>query len=345
MDSKNKLPEKGDYTEVLKKIKEDIQQSQLKAAALVTQELTALYWRIGKMLSQKIMQEGWGAKTLEHLAKDLSSFFPGLSGFSLRNLQYMRKFAESYPDGISATPVAQIPWRHNIVLMEKLNPLGERLWYAQKAIENGWSRNMLVLWIESNLYKRQAKAINNFQATLPKPQSDLAAEILKDPYNFAFLSLEENYREKALEQGLVDHIQKFLLELGQGFAFVGRQVLLNINANDYYLDLLFYHLQLRCYIVIELKAGEFDPRDVGQIGFYLAAVDNLLKHPEDKATIGMLLCKTKDKVIAEWAVGASLKPIGIAEYGLNIVKSLPQELQEQLPTIEEIEAEFSKKED
>lgn len=332
------------YVSFLNQIKSDIQETQLRAAISVTQELTHLYWRIGKGLSEKIIEEGWGAKTIERIAKDISSSFPDASGFSYRNLYFMRQFAEGYPNGISETAVSQIPWGHNIILLQKVDATPKRLWYAQQTLENGWSRSMLVTWIESDLYSRQGRAINNFKKTLPEPQSDLAEQTLKDPYNFSFLTLGKKYREQELEQGLIDHIQTFLLELGHGFAFIGRQYKLEVSEREYSIDLLFYHLKLQCYVVVELKATEFDPRDAGQMSFYLSAVDDLLRRPEDRPTIGMILCKTKDKVVVEYALRDNLKPIGVSSYETKIMESLPEDLKGSLPTVEEIEAEFAKEE-
>lgn len=331
------------YVEFLNQIKRDIQQAQLRAALSVTHELNSLYWRVGKRLSEKVLEEGWGAKTVERISKDIISSFPNSYGFSYRNLYLMRQFAEGYPQGISETAVSQIPWGHNIVLLQKLDSLQKRLWYAEQTLENGWSRNMLTIWIESDLYSRQGKAIHNFKKTLPEFQSDLAEQTLKDPYNFSFLTLDKKYREQELEQGLVDHIQKFLLELGQGFAFIGRQHRLEISGKEYWIDLLFYHLKLRCYVIVELKAAEFDPRDAGQMSFYLSAVDDLLRHPEDRPTIGMILCKTKDRIVVEYALRDNFKPIGIASYETKILESLPDNLKGSLPTVEEIEAEFPPK--
>ncbi len=338
---KNEIIDPKSYAQFLEHIKKDIQESQLRAAMSITKELTALYWRIGKMLLEKISVEGWGAKTVHKLAKDLESSFPDVAGFSLRNLQYMRKFAESYPDSNSATAVAQIPWGHNIALLEKVDKIEKRLWYAQEAVENGWSRSMLVMWIESDLYSRQGKAITNFHEALPTTESDIAHQIMKDPYNFGFVSLTKKYKEKELEQGLIDHIQNFLLELGQGFAFVGRQVKLNFEDRDYSIDLLFYHYKLRCFIVGELKATSFSPEDIGQTNFYLSAVDSLLKHPDDRPTIGMIFCKTKNNFTVEYALRGFKNPIGVATYEVTIVESLTKELKGYLPSIEEIEAEFA----
>lgn len=338
---KNELIDPKSYAQFLNQIKKDIQESQLKAAISITKELTGLYWRIGKMLSDKTQAEGWGAKTIEKVAKDLETSFPALEGFSHRNLKFMRQFSDCYPEGIRETAVSQIPWGHNVLLMQKLREKEHRLWYAQQAIENGWSRSMLGVWIESDLYSRQGNAITNFHKSLPQPQSDIAHQIMKDPYNFDFISLSKGYKEKELEQGLIDHIQKFLLELGQGFAFIGRQVKLSLDDKDYYIDLLFYHYKLKCFIVGELKATEFEPEDIGQTNFYLSAVDTLLKQPEDRPTIGMIFCKTKKNLTVEYALRGFSNPIGVASYEVTVVESLTKELKNYLPSIEEIEAEFA----
>lgn len=338
---KNEIVNPKSYSQFLEHIKKDIQESQLKAAISITKELTALYWRIGKTLSDKVSVEGWGAKTIEKVAKDLESSFPGVEGFSHRNLKFMRQFADSYPNDIRETAVSLIPWGHNVVLMQKIKEKEKRLWYAQQAIENGWSRSMLGMWIESDLYSRQGKAITNFHEALPELESDIANQIMKDPYNFGFVSLTKDYKEKELEQGLIDHIQKFLLELGQGFAFVGRQVRLSFEDRDYVIDLLFYHYKLRCFVVGEIKATEFSPEDIGQTNFYLSAVDSLLKHPEDRPTIGMIFCKTKKNFTVEYALRGFKNPIGVAAYEVTIVESLTKELKSYLPSIEEVEAEFA----
>lgn len=331
------------YLETLKEIKEKVQSSQIKAAVKVNQELVQLYWEIGTAISQKQKQEGWGAKTIDRLGRDLRSAFPKIKGFSPRNLKYMLKFSLEYPSKtIVQQLVAQIPWGHNMILMEKVQYQEERLWYVKKVIENGWSRSMLALWIDSKLHMRETQAITNFKATLPAPQSDLAHQTLKDPYLFDFLSLREEHNEKELEDGLVQHIQKFLVELGQGFAFVGRQYRLEIEDSEYFLDLLFYHLDLRCYFVIELKARDFEPEHTGKLNFYLAAVDDFLKRPEDQPTIGILICKDKKKAKVEYALRGVHSPIGVASYETEIVKSLPENLKSSLPSVEEIEAEINR---
>lgn len=328
------------YSQVLELLKLDIRQAQLKAALSVTKELTLLYWRTGKMIKEKVDKEGWGAKTIEKLAKDLKKEFPELSGFSLRNLKYMRQFAECFQDEIWAAAAAQIPWGHNMVILDKLEKHEQRLWYIQQTIENGWSRSMLEMWIKSDLYKRQGKAITNFKIALPSPQSDLAEQTLKDPYNLSFLTVDRKYREKELEQGLINHLQKFLLELGQGFAFVGRQYQLKAGKKELSIDLLFYHLKLRCYVVVELKATAFDSRDVGQMSAYLSAVDDQLRHKDDQPTIGIILCSTKENIYVEYVLRNFNRPIGVAEFEIKLVEKLPKELKSSLPTVEEIEAEL-----
>jgi len=343
MDHKKNTPKLDDYAQLLNQIKNDIQQSQLKAALAVNQELILLYWRIGKELTEKVDREKWGSKTINTLASDLSHSFPNLSGFSARNMAYMRKFAEIYHDLINyAAAAAQIPWGHNMVIMDKTENNDQRLFYVQKCLENGWSRSMLTMWIESDLHGRQGKAITNFKTRLPDVHSDLAQQTLKDPYNFSFLTIAEKAKEQEIEQGLMDHIQNFLVELGKGFAFLGRQYHIQVSNKDFYIDLLFYHINLRCFIVVELKAGEFEPRDAGQLNFYLTAVDKILKGKDDNPTIGLLLVKTKDNLIAEYALQDINKPMGIAGYTTDLIASLPKEFKSSLPTIEEIEAEIEK---
>ena len=331
-----------DYAKILERVKTDIQQTQLKAALSVTKELTMLYWRIGNALLKKTSREEWGAKVLERLAADLLAMFPDMKGFSTRNLQYMRKFSLSYPDANCAAVAAQIPWGHNMLLLDRIpQDLEKRVWYAQQAIENGWSRNMLDMWIKSNLYGRKGKAITNFKQTLPSSHSDIAEQIVKDPYNFGFLALDTKHRERELEQGLMGHLQTFLLELGEGFAFIGRQYRIKVEGEAYCIDLLFYHVKLRCYFIVELKASAFDPRDTGQMNFYLSAVDDLLRHPDDQPSIGILICRTKNKVKVEYALRNCKSPISVASYETKIVKALPKELKSSLPTVEEIEAELA----
>jgi len=253
----------------------------------------------------------------------------------------MVHFAKEYPDfAIGQQLVAQIPWGHNILLLQKLASLEERLWYVNKTIEHGWSRSVLLHWLDSDLHKREGRAVTNFQLTLPSPQSDLAHQTLKDPYCFDFLTLRDKHDEQELESGLLDHVQRFLLELGAGFSFVGRQVHLEVGGQDFYIDLLFYHYKLRCFIVVDLKATDFKPEFVGKMNFYLSAVDDKMRHPDDKSSIGLLLCKGKNKFVAEYALRDVNKPIGISQYEAKIIESLPDELKGSLPSIEQIEQEL-----
>jgi len=329
-----------DYNSFLQALKERIQSAQMRAALAVNHELVMLYWQIGHDILVEQRRRGWGAKVIDQLAADLRQAFPGTKGFSPRNLKYMRAFAEAWPDQefVQAT-LAQISWYHNITLLEKLETADERTWYAARAIENGWSRNVLVHQIESGLHRRQGQALTNFARTLSPPQSELAQQLLKDPYTFDFLTLSEEALERDLERGLLEHIRKFLLELGVGFAFVGSQYPLEVGGQDFYLDLLFYHLRLRCFVVIDLKISEFQPEFAGKMNFYLSAVDDLLKHQDDQPSIGIILCKTKNKVIVEYALRDANKPMGVSTYQLT--ESLPKQLKGSLPTVEELEAELS----
>jgi len=273
------------------------------------------------------------------LAADLRDAYPDMKGFSPRNLKYMRAFSAAWPDRtIVQGPLARITWYLNIALLEKVSTQVERLWYARQAAEHGWSQAILVLKIEGRVHQRHGKAVSNFKSTLSPMESDMATHIFKDPYLFDFLGTADPRREREVEQALVDHIQRFLLELGTGFAFVGRQVLLEVGEQDFYADLLFYHLKLRRYVVIELKAVPFAPEFVGQMNIYLSAVDDLLRHPDDKPTIGLLLCKSKNEVVIEYALRNLKSPVGVAEWETAIVEELPTDLQASLPTIEEIEA-------
>jgi len=299
-----------------------------------------LYWSIGSEILARQAEQGWGAKVIDRLAHDLCTAFPEMKGFSPRNLKYMRAFAEAWPDAEFVQGVlAQLPWYHQLALLDKLPGPETRRWYAAKAIEHNWSRNILVMQIETRLLERSGTAVTNFEASLPKAQSDLARESLKDPYRFDFLGLSVEAQEREIEHALVKHVTEFLLELGAGFAFVGRQVLLDVGGDEFFIDLLFYHLKLRCYVVIELKAGKFKPEHLGQLGFYLTAVDRQVKSEHDNPTIGLLLCKSKNKVVAEYALGDKSQPMGIAEY--KLLDSLPAELQTSLPSIEQIEQELA----
>lgn len=327
------------YQVWLNQLKLDIRAAQQRSVLAVNQELIKLYWRIGKDILQRQQDQGWGAKVIEQLATDLRQSFPELKGFSRTNLLYMRSFAENWSDFdqnlIVQQAVGQIPWGHNLVLLTKLNDSQTRLDYARLCIEHGWSRNVLQHQIESGLLQRQSKATTNFNNTLPQAQSELAQQTLKDPYVFDFLNLDTEARERDLEKALTQHISQFLLELGAGFAFVGKQVPLEVGGQDFYIDLLFYHLKLRCYLVIELKTGDFKPEHTGQLSFYLTAVDEQLKSEQDAPTIGLLLCKNRNKLIAEYALRDNSKPIGVAEY--QLAQALPHDLEDKLPSIEKIE--------
>ena len=327
------------YADWLADLKGRIHTAQQRATLAVNRELVLLYWQIGCDILARQAEQGWGAKVIERLARDLRAAFPDMKGFSPRNLKYMRAFAEAWPDAEFVQGVlAQLPWYHQLALLDKLADSETRRWYASKAIEHNWSRNILVMQIETGLLARSGTAVTNFELSLPKPQSDLARESLKDPYRFDFLGLTEAAQEREIESALVKHVTEFLLELGAGFAFVGRQVLLDVGGDEFFIDLLFYHLKLRCYVVIELKGGKFKPEHLGQLGFYLTAVDRQVKNEHDNPTIGLLLCKSKNKIVAEYSLGDKSQPMGIAEY--KLLESLPPELQSSLPSIEEIEAEL-----
>jgi predicted nuclease of restriction endonuclease-like (RecB) superfamily len=296
---------------------------------------------IGRTILDRQLNAGWGAKVIDRLSEDLRATYPDMQGFSPRNLKYMRAFAAAWPEGaIVQAPLAQISWYHNIALLERLGDADTRLWYARSALLHGWSRNVLVLQIESRAHERHGKAVSTFAKTLPPADSDMAEQIFKDPYLFDFLGTADPRREREVEQALVDHIQRFLLELGTGFAFVGRRVHLEVGDQDFYLDLLFYHLKLRCFVVIELKTVPFDPAFVGQLNLYLSATDDLLRHPDDKPTIGLLLCRSKDQLVVEYALRDVDKPIGVAQWETRLVETLPVELEGSLPTIAQIEAEL-----
>jgi predicted nuclease of restriction endonuclease-like (RecB) superfamily len=324
------------YDDFLRELKEHIRNAQVRAVLAVNRELVLLYWQIGREILTRQQQQGWGAKVVTQLAKDLQKEFPQMKGFSRTNLLYMRAFASAYPDEQIVQQVAgQIPWFHNCTIVDKVKDPTQRLWYIQQTIEYGWSRNVLVHQIESGLYRRQGQATTNFERALPKPQSDLAQQLLKDPYNFDFLSLGKEAQERDLERGLIDHIRDFLLELGVGFAFVGSQYQLEVGEQDFYVDLLFYHLRLRCFVVIDLKLSDFQPEFSGKMNFYLSAVDELLRHPDDQPSIGIILCRSKNQVVAEYALRDMNKPIGVSAYQLQ--DALPEQMKGSLPTIEELE--------
>ena len=329
------------YADWLAELKTRIHNAQQRAALAVNRELVLLYWQIGRDILERQSREGWGAKVIERLAHDLRTAFPDMKGFSRANLMYMRAFAEAWPDeAIVQQAVGQLPWGHNLVLLAKLKTPDQRLAYAQRAIEYGWSRSVLEIHIETRRLEREGRAITNFTERLPAPDTDLARQSLKDPYLFDFLRIGKEADERAIEAALVRHITQFLLELGAGFAYVGRQVHLEVGGDDFFIGLLFYHLKLRCYVVIELKAEKFKPEHLGQLGFYLTAVDAQVKSEQDGPTIGLLLCKSKNKVVVEYALRDKAQPLGIAEY--KLLESLPMELQASLPSIEQIEQELGK---
>ncbi len=333
------LPVPEGYALWLADLKDRIHTAQQRAALVVNRELVELYWQMGRDILQRQAAQGWGSKVIERLAHDLRVAFPGMKGFSRANLMYMRAFAEAWPDAeIVQQAVGQLPWGHNLVLLAKLKSPEMRLAYAQAAIEHGWSRNVLSIHIETRRLERSGQAITNFVERLPMPGSDLAQQSLKDPYLFDFLDVGNEADEREIESALVKHITQFLLELGAGFAFVGRQVHLEVGGDDFFIDLLFYHLKLRCYVVIELKAEKFKPEHLGQLSFYITAVDRQIKSEQDAPTIGLLLCKSKNEVVAEYALGDKSQPMGVAEY--KLLESLPKELQTNLPSIEQIEREL-----
>lgn len=326
----------SDYEQVLNSVKQRIRQAQVRAALSVNRELVLLYWQIGHEILQRQQQEGWGAKVIDRLAHDLRAAFPEVKGFSPRNLKYMRKLAAAYPDeSIVQATLAQLTWYHNITLLDKVKDAGERAWYMRAALQYGWSRDVLAHQIDTGLYQRQGQAVTNFDRTLPAPQSDLARQLLKDPYNFDFLTLSAEAHERDLERGLLSHLRDFLLELGVGFAFLGSQYHLEVSNKDFFIDLLFYHVRLRCYVAVDLKIGEFEPEYAGKMNFYLAAVDAQLRHSDDQPSIGLILCRTHDRLIAEYALRDMQAPLGVATY--HLTDTLPQELKDSLPTISELE--------
>jgi len=333
-----------DYKQWLGELKQKFQQTQLKAAVRVNSTLLEFYWGLGKDIVEKQTESTWGSGFLKQLSHDLMSEFPDIKGFSKRNLEQVRRWYSfwSADEAIAkqlAAQLFQIPWWHHVVIVSKCRTQSEAFYYVQQTQVNGWSRSVLTHQIESSLWQRDGKAINNFESTLPAIQSDLAQQTLKDPYVFDFLSLSKDYNERELEQNLVKHITGFLLEMGSGFAYVGKQVPLQVGERDFFLDLLFYHIHLHCYVVIELKTTDFEPEHAGKLNFYIKAVDELLRSESDQATIGILLCKKKDRLVAEYALSDIQKPMGVSEYQLT--QSLPENLQSKLPSIEDIEQELA----
>lgn len=366
------------YRDLLGDIRQRVRRAQQRAALSVNAEMLVMYWDIGKLIAARQALEGWGAGVIPRLAADLKNELPEQKGFSETNLKRMVQFSQAYPDlfsiGAQAVPqlqaagtpaddgtagarpvprlqapetaapswpgtIARLSWGHNILLMQKVKDLPMRLWYAEQALEQGWSRDALAQQLRQEAHRRQGGAITNFTQTLPVAHAALAQGLLKDPYLFDFLTLDEPFHERELETGLLRHLEKFLLELGRGFAFVGRQYRLEVSDREFFLDLLFYHLQLRCFIVVELKKGDFKPEYAGKMNFYCSAVDDLLRHAHDAPTIGLILCQTKDRVLAEYSLRDIHKPIGLADYELT--RALPTELASSLPSIEDIEAELA----
>jgi predicted nuclease of restriction endonuclease-like (RecB) superfamily len=345
------------FAALLADIKLRIQRAQARAVLSVNAELVHLYWDIGRIVAQRQREAGWGAGIIPRIARELHNELPELKGFSDRNLKLMVQFARAYPDAFPSTdefgqpavaqlaksqivqlPVAQIPWAHNVLLMQKVKEPAVRRWYMEQILTHGWSRHVLNLQIEAQTHARQGKATTNFDNLMPAPQSDLAQQALKDPYIFDFLTLTEPFHERELETSLIRQLERFLLELGAGFAFVGRQYRIEVGGEDFYIDLLFYHLHLRAYVVIELKKGAFKPEYAGKLNFYCNVVNDYLRHPTDQPTIGLILCQSKDKLLAEYSFTGIDKPIGISTYELT--RALPVDLQSALPTVEEIEAEL-----
>lgn len=361
---------------LLAEIKQRLRIAQVRSAASVNAEMIRLYWDVGNLIAARQQEKGWGSGVIPKLAAELKNELPEQKGFSVRNLQRMVQFQKEYPDffgkttqavpplgkaknknvedgnSIAARPVPQfevdqndlvnflsLSWGHNIILMQKLKDRPTRFWYAHQALTQGWSRDTLIQQIKSSVHTRQGAAVTNFKHTLPDPQSELAGQLVKDPYLFDFLTLEESFHERELETGLLEHLQKFLVELGRGFAFVGRQYRLEVSDQEFFIDLLFYHLELRCFVVVDLKRGSFKPEYAGKMNFYCSAVDDQLRHVQDEPTIGMILCQTKDRIVAEYALRDISKPIGVADYELT--NALPEDLASSLPSIEAIEAELS----
>jgi predicted nuclease of restriction endonuclease-like (RecB) superfamily len=348
---------RADYTRFLSDIKTRIRAAQLRAVWAVNQELLLLYYANGLDLHLRFQEEAWGTGIIDKISADLRAEFPEMEGLSPRNLRRMRAFYRAYPLSaedlakwpravakMDAAPwppaVAKLSWAHNVILLEKVKDPNARAWYAGSALENGWSRDILSLQIETGLYQRKGKAVSNFKKTLPSPQSDLVQQMTRDPYQFGFLSLSRRFREKEMETKLVTHVKDLLLELGKGFAFIGNQVHLTVAKEDYFLDLLFYHAKLHCYVVIELKEGKFKPEYAGKMNFYLSAVDDLLRNEGDKPSIGLILCRKKNHFEVEYTLRDLTKPIGVAQWETHLAESLPEDIKTSLPTPEEIENEI-----
>jgi predicted nuclease of restriction endonuclease-like (RecB) superfamily len=373
--SRSQAPVPAGFPRFLKEVKARIQEAQTRAVLSANAQLVRLYWDIGRMIDQRQQQQGWGAAVIPRLASELRNELPEIKGFSERNIDRMTAFYRAYPapgdfspppvaklssptkvpQAVAKSPVARkvpqpaaelpdsllwsVPWAHHIVLIEKIKAISVRLWYMHQTLANGWSRNVLLMMIKSEAHRRQGKALTNFDRLLPSPQSDLVQQTLKDPYIFDFLTLEEPFHERELETNLLHQLERFLLELGQGFAFVGRQFHIEVGQTDFYIDLLFYHLKLRAFFVIDLKKGEFKPEYAGKMNFYLTVVDDQLRHQTDAPSIGLILCQDRNQIVAEYALRGADRPIGVSQYELT--RALPASLKSALPTVEEIEAELS----
>ena len=330
-----------DYYSFLGDIKNSIKLAQQKAFNSVNKEMITLYFNIGLMIDKRQKELGWGAKVIDKLSRDISKEFPEMKSFSTRNMKRMLQFYKEYSDESSKVPlpVAQIPWTHNIILIEKIKDKKLRYWYIQKVLENGWSKDVMSLMIKSELHKREGSLVSNFQNVLPSNESDLVQQSFKDPYRFDFLTITEPFKERELENSLIKNMEIFLIELGSGFAFVGRQYKLEVGDDDFYIDLLFYHLKLRCFIVVELKKGKFKPEYSGQVNFYCSAVDSILAQKSDKPTIGLILCQEKNEIVAEYSLRNMSQPIGISQY--ELLEVLPKEFESSLPSVEMIENELA----
>ena len=330
-------PEYGDF---LERVKERVRTARVSAALAANRELMLLYWSLGRDILERQARLGWGAKVVARLSRDLRHEFPDMKGFSPRNLGYMRAVAEAWPDeGFVQQVVAQLPWGHVVRILDRAGEPAARQFYVEQALAHGWSRDVLLLHLDRRLHERQGQAVTNFQRTLHSPRSDLARQTLKDPYIFDFLGITEEAAEREIERAMIAQIRDTLVEMGAGFAFVGQQVRLEVAGDEFFLDLLFYQLRLHCYVVVELKAGDFKPEYAGKLNFYLSAVDDLMRDPKaDNATIGLLLCRTKNRLLAEYALRDIHKPIGVAD--LNLTRLLPGELKSSLPTVEALEAEL-----
>lgn len=328
----DKLTTSKDYFEVLNSLKTEIKQARIRAHLSVNRELVLLYWRIGKEILNRKGELGWGSKVIEQLSQDLRYEFSEMKGLSARNLVYMQTFAAAYPDYefTQAVP-AQITWYHNQTLLDKVSDPEIREWYIHKVVENGWSRNVMVMQIESKLHERQGKAHTNFKSTLPAETSDLAQQLFKNEYNLEFLGINSDSLERHIERSLINHIRDFLLELGTGFAFMGTQYKLNVGGDEFFIDMLFYHARLRSYIVLELKSGKFIPEYAGKLSFYLTAIDRQLKLPDDNPTIGLLLCQDADHIVVEYSLADKTQPLSISKYR-TLREDLPKELESALPT-------------